>query len=67
MTLKPCPFCGKPGILRGSDNVDGGPYYYVACANMNCGCNTFGKPTKEEAIEKWNRRAHESTKDTAES
>ena len=67
MNIKPCPICGKPARLWGSENVNGGPYYYACCSDMDCGCNQFGKPTKEEAIENWNRRAHESTKDTAES
>lgn len=67
MTIKPCPFCGKPGRLRGSDDVGGAPFYYVECADINCMANTAGQETPDKAIELWNRRAHESTKDTAES
>jgi Lar family restriction alleviation protein len=67
MTIKPCPICGKPARLRGSENVNGSPYYYVCCSDaVDCGCNQFGKPTKEEAIANWNRRSYESVTDQAE-
>ena len=66
MTIKPCPICGKPARRWGSENVNGGPYYYVICSDLDCGCNQFGEETKEKAIEKWNRRAHESVTDQAE-
>jgi Lar family restriction alleviation protein len=66
MNIKPCPICGKPARLWGSENVNGGPYYYVICSDLDYGCNQFGEETKEKAIEKWNRRAHESVTDQAE-
>lgn len=65
--MKPCPFCGKPAKLGGSDDVNGSPYWYVYCSNLECGGNMFGGVNKEEVIEKWNRRAYESTSNTAES
>lgn len=66
MNIKPCPFCGKPALLRGSENVgDHGPFYYVECANIKCMANCAGKDTPEEAIAVWNRRAYESTEPTA--
>lgn len=64
--IKPCPFCGSPAKLWGGENINGGPYYYVCCCNMNCGGSQFGEETKEKAIEKWNRRAHESTSNQVE-
>ncbi len=65
MTIKPCPICGKPARLWGSENVNGSPYYYVCCSDLDCGCNQFGKRNKEEAIKNWNRRAYEGTEPTA--
>lgn len=64
--LKPCPFCGKPAKLGGGDNVDGSPYYYIYCSNIDeCGANQFGTSSKEETVFKWNRRAYESSEPTA--
>lgn len=60
MIIKPCPFCGKPGRLRGSNNVCGSPFYYIECVNINCMASTAGQETKKKAIEQWNRRAYES-------
>lgn len=63
--MKPCPFCGKPARLCGG-NYDP-EYWYVSCLNIECGATTFGAKTPDEAIEKWERRAYESTSNTAES
>ena len=49
-----CPFCGALPTLDGSDNVNGEPFYYITCPK--CGASQFGKRTKAEAIEAWNRR-----------
>ncbi len=54
MELKRCPFCGREVVMNGCADLKGGPYYYVAC---ECGGNTMGAETKEEAAAKWNRRA----------
>ena len=51
--LKPCPFCGKRGILKRKE-IFGRPYYKVEC--LDCFAATFSEPTREEAIEAWNRR-----------
>ena len=52
--MRRCPFCGAFPTLDGSDNVNGQPFYYITCPK--CGGSQFGKRTKEEAIEQWNRR-----------
>lgn len=65
MNIKPCPFCGKPARLRGSDNVSGTPFYYVECDNINCMASVAGQETPEKAIELWNRRAYESAEPKA--
>ncbi len=64
--LKPCPFCGSPGVLEGGDFIGGwnektGPRpYKVECTNLRCIASyMIGAvfETKEDAIEAWNRRA----------
>lgn len=70
--LKPCPFCGKTeSLIVGTDEEFGevgcGEYYQVCCSayqdfstNRNdggCGASSGYAFTREEAIEKWNRRA----------
>lgn len=52
--MKRCPFCGALPTMNGSDNVDGRPFYYIVCPK--CGASQFGKRTKAEAVEVWNRR-----------
>lgn len=51
--LKPCPFCGRTAKLYTSTD---GKYYWVSCTNDECGSC---KPTKEEAIDAWNKRYDE--------
>jgi Lar family restriction alleviation protein len=46
--LKPCPFCG-------SDNVFYSVHETVMC--HDCECHTGEWPTKQEAIDAWNKRA----------
>lgn len=53
--LKPCPFCGHTAILNTSTD---GKYYWVSCTNDECGSC---KPTKEEAIDAWNKRYDEKS------
>ena len=60
MSIKPCPFCGKPARLRGSDD-----FWYVECADINCMATVAGQNTAEEAVECWNRRPYESSEPTA--
>ena len=54
---KPCPFCGlkpqvtKPGLL-----------WSIGCQTIGCFCNIGTTPlfkTKQEAIDKWNKRLGE--------
>ena len=59
--LKPCPFCGGQAKLK-HYKLRNNDWWYVACE----GCNIVLDPlffnvgqTKEEVIEKWNRRAGE--------
>ena len=52
--LKPCPFCGSNNVKI---NI---PYfadalYLVQC--YSCNCTTALYPTKNKAVEIWNRRA----------
>ena len=63
--LKRCPFCGSYVRLGGSDDVNGSPYWYIYCSNMECGANQFGMESMEEVIEKWNRMVYESVEPTA--
>ena len=65
--LKPCPFCGKPALIK-SDNRYPRPEreritaYEVICTNYdciiyNCDNNYFRSP--KEAMDAWNRRAND--------
>jgi Lar family restriction alleviation protein len=52
--LKPCPFCGNKDIQC---CLDGYGNHWVDC---ECGANlTASYATEKEAIEDWNRRAHD--------
>lgn len=70
--LKPCPHCGKTeSLIVGTDEEFGevgfGEYYQVCCSaymdfssgrnDGGCGASSGYAATREEAIEKWNRRA----------
>lgn len=68
--LKPCPFCGSPGVLVGGDFIGGwdeqtGPRpYKVECSNMVCIASyMIGMlwETAEDAVDAWNRRASDGT------
>lgn len=50
--LKPCPFCGSEKVHICSDAVGN---FYAWCGP--CNARTCKKSTKDEAIERWNRRA----------
>lgn len=50
--LKPCPFCGR----RDLDNITITTIpekYFVGCPTCDIG---FMRPTRDEAVKKWNRR-----------
>lgn len=57
-TIKPCPFCGRDAhikeVVSCCETV-----YSVGCSDSECmGFETlFCKPTPEEAMDAWNRRA----------
>lgn len=51
--LKPCPFCGSPAHLWETYETKY-TQYYVAC--VGCRNQTKLLETKEEAIERWERR-----------
>lgn len=52
--LKPCPFCGNPSVIKGSELFGHGEYVeLVKCTNCSAQISDYyGKPA-----EKWNRRA----------
>lgn len=54
--LKPCPFCGEVPV----GTVRIGCIFYVRC--LNCGSNAGCKTRVEEAIELWNRRINNASK-----
>lgn len=49
-----CPFCASPGILLITLPFPFGNKYYVIC--KLCGCRTDEYFSKEEALDRWNRR-----------
>ncbi|GHT74757.1 hypothetical protein FACS1894124_5110 [Spirochaetia bacterium] len=57
--LRPCPFCGFPGILRRWNS--GGPYdrkrWETTCSNTKCTNRMNIAEYKQQAIEAWNKRA----------
>lgn len=57
--LKPCPFCGSPGILERLGGP-GSTHHIAKCSK--CRCDLHFYPTREQAIEIWNRRADELLK-----
>jgi Lar family restriction alleviation protein len=53
MEIKPCPFCGSPGVLEVGER-----YWWVYCSRINaCGAETGLTKGKATAIKRWNRRA----------
>lgn len=52
--LKPCPFCGSGNCIYAEQE---GEAWFLYC----CNCHASGPyvPSKEEAIEAWNRREEE--------
>jgi len=60
-TLKPCPFCGGTDIEIGIDNIleeHQSDFWYICC--ISCGITIDLLNSKENAINKWNKR-HEQT------
>lgn len=62
--LKPCPFCGegKPELQDSGDpstTAYDHSFCSIVCSTYEGGCGAVGgwKPTAQEAIEAWNKRA----------
>jgi ssDNA-binding Zn-finger/Zn-ribbon topoisomerase 1 len=57
LKIKPCPFCGKPGVIyKWHDNL-----FAVICSNPRCGCEAPNDSKSENgAIRIWNRRRYPS-------
>ena len=53
--LRPCQFCGSEAEINGRDRLH---YWFIQC--VECGATQYGKETKEEAINAWNRGAERS-------
>ena len=51
-TIEPCPFCGGEAVL--GENVQGWHYFYVECEQCDY---CLDMPTRDGAIENWNKRA----------
>lgn len=57
MKLKPCPFCGGEAVTYSSDiDMYGNLMYGAMCKHTGCGVISCVYPSKEQAIEAWNRR-----------
>lgn len=54
--LKPCPFCGGKAYMFDTSGVFPFTQFRVICNNSCCMQSGFSD-TREEAAEKWNRRA----------
>jgi Lar family restriction alleviation protein len=52
--LKPCPFCGSPGLL---ERLGGLQSEYRTAKCSRCPCDLHFYPTEESAIYAWNKRA----------
>jgi Lar family restriction alleviation protein len=60
--LKPCPFCGSEAALGGM-GVSVDVFYYVDCTDASCETGTRGFNSKTDAVDHWNRRAHDTLLD----
>lgn len=65
-TMLPCPFCGEPGYVVGSDFL-GKHLYYAACTSLSCfccigeaydsdACPDHKFTTEQDAANAWNKR-----------
>lgn len=61
--LKPCPFCGGDAKMKEVTYGNNCSAYVVWCGNGNCGVQPSTRyfRVRKEAVEAWNRRAHEQT------
>ena len=64
-TLKPCPWCGKPGrVITPKGFAQGG--YQVVCAYAVCpmyAVQTFAGDDREKVVEAWNNRVIQEGKE----
>ena len=60
--LKPCPFCGGEAELVKA-HFFGGDLYAGRCGN--CAATSEFEATKEEAVDKWNRRNYPEKQDSS--
>lgn len=59
--LKPCPFCGKDVELK-HYKANGDDWWYIACRHCGIAVDPWmwnAHQTREDAIEKWNRRVRD--------
>ena len=61
--LKPCPFCGGQAIVVANRYRHGQETYLVKCMRKECDVlpATYEFEDMHDAINAWNRRAHEQT------
>lgn len=67
--LLPCPFCSSDGVMnmyhKQKSDKNYIVYFYVICANHECGCSLKFSLCKRKAIKAWNRRLLRLTLKTA--
>ncbi len=51
--LKPCPFCGKSSAIRVEQETE--EVFFVAC--YDCCASGPYMPSKQQAIDAWNKRS----------
>jgi len=54
--MKSCPFCGGYGYLQHIKFKDGTVWYNPSCEKNGCVMWNQNYETKEEVVEKWNKR-----------
>ena len=54
--MEACPFCGYRGAIQHIEFDDGDTYYSPCCDKFECCEWQINFPTKQEAIEAWNKR-----------
>ncbi len=54
---RPCPWCGKAPVVRETRNARNRKSFVVGCCNDACEVapETFLCPTRQEAVDTWNR------------
>jgi hypothetical protein len=62
VSLKSCPLCGEPAVMRTEGLMKFGvghpvPHYWVKCTNERCAISPKVQDSQEAAAESWNRRA----------